>query len=139
MIRCSELNDKYVDLDKQKSKLNEALKQATEEVNENYQLKFGEKINLEILDGVEETANLKALKKEFTVEERKCRHEIEKAKTKMMETKQELIKCKKENTNLINKITAQGRRQLDLMKDLESANKEIFVKTLSLEIPHVFD
>ena len=54
----AEINYKKTELTRQRDELNQelnmlkdALKDATEELKENYQLKFGEEINLEILDG----------------------------------------------------------------------------------------
>jgi len=115
----AEINYKKTELTRQRDELNQelnmlkdALKDATEELKENYQLKFGEEINLEILDGLEETHKLKELKKEFAKEEKESIRKIEEAKKQMNSTKQKLLELKRENTNIINKITGLGNQQM---------------------------
>jgi len=84
------LNQERDDLNKELQMLKDALKDSTEELKENYQLKFGEEINLEILDGLEPTHKLKELKKEFHKEEKETIRKIEEAKKQMNATKQRL-------------------------------------------------
>ena len=51
MYKKTELTRQRDELNQELNMLKDALKDATEELKENYQLKFGEEINLEILDG----------------------------------------------------------------------------------------
>merc|ERR1711976_104375 len=122
----TELTRQRDELNQELNMLKDALKDATEELKENYQLKFGEEINLEILDGLEPTHKLKELKKEFAKEEKESIRKIEEAKKQMNSTKQKLLELKRENTNIINKITGLGNQQMSLNKTLDSTNKQIF-------------
>ena len=45
----------------------------------------------------------------------------------MIATKKHLLELKQENTDIITKITKLGNKQLELNKNLDSTNKNIFV------------
>lgn len=121
-----ELHRERDELNQELQMLKEAWIEADNELKENYQLKFGKVIQLEILDGMEATHKLKELRKEYAKEEKESIKKVEEAKKQMLNTKQKLLELKRENTNIINKITGLGNRQLSLTKTLDSTNKQIF-------------
>ena len=50
----------------------------------------------------------------------------------MLRTKKELLELKKKNTKIIEEITKLGNKQLNLNKNLDSTNKNIFVSLCRL-------
>lgn len=115
-------------LSREKEILAKAEREAKAGCDENYQLKFGEKIALEILDGLEPSAKLKELKKEFEKEEKISLRKIEEAKEQLKKTKKELLEYKEKNTWVIESLSTLGNQQLQLNKNLDSTNKNIIVR-----------
>jgi hypothetical protein len=114
-------------LEREKLILNRAHKEAMAECEEIYQLKFGHRIPQEILDGFEKTPKLEALEKEFKKEEKLTLKMDQEAKHQLKETKAELLRIKKQNTEIIKNITEKGNEQLQLDKDLDATNNNITV------------
>lgn len=123
--QTKELENERKGYDKEKGILIKAHKEALAECEEIYQLKFGERIPQEILDGLEPTQKLKNLQKEFEKEEKLSLRKIEEANRELKETKQELLEIKKKNTKIIKYITDKGNMQLQLNKNLDSTNNNI--------------
>lgn len=121
------MNDEKKKLDRERQVLNRAHKEAMAECEEIYQLKFGHRIPQEILDGFEKTPKLEALEKEFKKEEKLSIKKLEEANQQLKETKAELLKIKKQNTEIIKNITEKGNEQLQLDKDLDATNNNITV------------
>lgn len=114
-------------LERERQGLNKALKEAEAECEEIYQLKFGQKLKPEILDGLQPTPKLLALEKEFQKEEKLTVKKLEEANQSLKITKAELLEYRKQNTKIINQITKEGNKQLKLDKDLAAANNNITV------------
>lgn len=121
------MNDDKKKLDREKQILNRAHKEAMAECEEIYQLKFGHRIPQEILDGFEKTPKLEALEKEFKKEEKLSIKKIEESGQQLKETKAELLRIKKQNTEIIKNITEKGNEQLQLDKELDDTNTKITV------------
>ena len=116
-------------LNKELGILRSCRKKASENLKENFQLKFGEVIDLKILDTMKQTKRLKELKEELKETEKKSGKRIEEATAALENTKKELYDLKRKNTDIIKKITALGTTQLKLNKTLDSTNKHIFKNT----------
>jgi len=132
--RTEKLHNEYKLLEAKKKILNETEKEAKAECDENYQLKFGRTISLEILDGIkiansglEPTEKLKELQKEFIKEEKESIKSIDISRRNMLRTNKELLDLKKQNTEIIKNITSYGNLQLSLNKNFDSTNKNLFV------------
>jgi WD40 repeat protein len=119
------LHSKQNTLEREKAILDKAHKEALAECEEIYQLKFGERIPQEVLDGLEPTPKLKALQKEFEKEEKLSIRRIEEANQLLKATKKELLEIKQKNTQIIKFITDTGNEQLSLNKNLDSTNNNI--------------
>lgn len=116
-------------LNKELALLRNCRKKALENLKENFQLKFGEVIDLKILDAMKQTKRLKELKEELKETEKKSSKRIEEATATVENTKKELYELKRKNTEIIKKITALGNTQLKLNKTLDTTNKHIFKST----------
>lgn len=108
-----------------KKKLELIQKEVTAEREEIYQIKFGEIIPPEVLDGIEPTQKLESLQKEFKKEEKITIRKIEIANQELKQSKQDLLKIKEMNTQIIKTITDKGNKLLHLNKDLDSLNSNI--------------
>lgn len=113
-------------LDEELKVLKDSLKQSEEELNKNFKIKFGQKIDLEILDTLKETQKVKDLKKEYKFEEKFCEKKIKEAEDSLSNYNKTLMKLKRENTTIIQKLTNLGKTQLRLNKILDSTNKQVF-------------
>lgn len=123
------MNEEKRKLEREKQVLNRAHKEALAECEEIYQLKFGHRIPQEILDGFEKTPKLEALEKEFKKEEKLSIKKIEESGQQLKETKAELLRIKKQNTEIIKNITEKGNEQLQLDKNLDTTNSNITVNS----------
>lgn len=116
-------------LNKELALLRNCRKKAQDNLKENFQLKFGEVIDLKILDAMKQTRRLKELKEDLKETEKKSGKRIEEANLTIEQTKKELYEVKRKNTEIIKKITALGNTQLKLNKTLDTTNKHIFKST----------
>jgi len=94
-------------------------------------LKFGDVIDFSVLDSLVPTKEVLSKREDFKKEEREAEKRVEEAKNKFLLTKKRLFEEKKENTRILNKITALGDRQMKLNKNLDSTNKQIFVRFIN--------
>ncbi len=60
-------------------------------------------------------------------EEREAEKKVEESQHRYLLAKKRLFEEKKENTRILNKITALGQKKMDLDKNLDSNDKAIFV------------
>jgi hypothetical protein len=90
-------------------------------------LKFGDLIDLKILDALEPTKQVLEMRQKFKHEERESIKKVENSMNSLMGTKKRLLEAKRENTKIINKIQQLGKQQMDLNKQLDSTNKNLFV------------
>ena len=122
----NQLNNSKKWLGKELLILKHSLKKSNEELEKNFQLKFGETIDLSIIDSLKESPRLKELKKEYKTEEKTASLKIKRAKESLCLSKKELMELKSKNTDIIKKLTGLGKIQLKLNKILDSTNKQIF-------------
>lgn len=101
-------------------------KQAKEELDENFKLKFGEYVNLDILNSLKETKKLKEMKREYKEVDNSSTKRIEDAKNSLAKTQEELVELKRKNTEILKRITLLGNAQIRLNKTLDNTNKQIF-------------
>jgi len=121
-------------LTKEKRKLTRGINEKNKECDEarkryqeEHMLKFGDVIDFSVLDSLVPTKEVLGKREDFKKEEREAEKRVEEAKNKYLLTKKRLFEEKKENTRILNKITALGDRQMKLNKNLDSTNKQIFV------------
>ena len=117
-------------LAKETEKLNRDKTEKDKAYEEKHMLKFGDVIDLSILDSLVPTKQVLELREAFKKEEKETEKTIEEAKNKYLNYKKRLLEEKKENTKILNKITALGQTQMKLNKNLDSTNKQIFVRFL---------
>lgn len=67
-------------------------------------LKFGDLIDLKILDALEPTKQVLEMRQKFKHEERESIKKVEFAMQSLMSTKKRLLDAKRENTKIINRI-----------------------------------
>jgi predicted RNA-binding protein with RPS1 domain len=67
-------------------------------------LKFGDIIDLKILDALEPTKQVLEMRQKFKHEERESIKKVENSMQSLMMTKKRLLEAKRENTKIINKI-----------------------------------
>lgn len=89
-------------------------------------LKFGDVIDLKILDALEPTKAVLDQREKFKEEEKASILRVEKAKQQLQERKNVLLQAKKENTSIISSITKLGSDLMKLSKKLDSTNKQLF-------------
>ena len=106
--------------------LEDGLRRSHDELEKNFQLKFGERIDLSILDTLKETTKMKDLRREYKSEERAAAEQIRVAQESLAQCKREMMKLKRKNTEIIQRLTNLGKIQLKLNKILDSTNKQIF-------------
>lgn len=135
---CDDIESEKVQLSYSREALNKELvilkncrKKAKEQLKENFQLKFGDVIDLKILDSMKQSKRLKELKAEYKELNIKSVKQIEETEENITKTKKDLYELKKKNTEIIKKITNLGTTQLKLNKTLDSTNKHIFKNTES--------
>lgn len=84
-----------------------------EELNKKYEekhiLKFGDLIDLKVLDALQPTKQVLETREKFKEEERQAILRVEKAKQSLMVKKQELLEAKRKNTQIIERITDLGK------------------------------
>ena len=95
-------------------------------------LKFGDVIDFSVLDSLVPTKEVVQKRGDFAKEEKEAEKRVEEAKNRFLQTKKRLFEEKKENTKILNKITALGERQMKLDKNLDSTNKQIFVDYINI-------
>ncbi len=123
----SKLEETKKNLEREKGILIKAHKEALAECEEIYQLKFGERIPQEILDGLEPTQKLKSLQREFEKEEKLSVRKLKEAEEQLKTTMKTLLEAREKNTAIINYITKKGNEQLKLNKVLDSTINNITV------------
>ena len=101
------------------------------EYEEKQLLKFGDIIDLKILEALEPTRDLLDTRARYKMEEKEASRRIEQVKQSLQERKKQLLNAKKQNTRIISEITELGEKQMQLNKKLDSTNKQLFV-TISL-------
>jgi hypothetical protein len=67
-------------------------------------LKFGDLIDLKILDALEPTKQVLEMRQKFKHEERESIKKVEASMQSLMNTKKKLLDAKRENTKIINRI-----------------------------------
>jgi len=73
-------------------------------------LKFGDIIDLKILDALEPTKQVIDMRDAFKQEEKEAVKKIEAAKRNLQVQKNHLLETKKDNTKIINNITKLGKQ-----------------------------
>ncbi len=91
-------------LDKQIREKNETIHDLTAKYNEKHMLKFGDLIDLKILDALEPTKQVLEMRQKFKHEERESIKKVEASMQSLMNTKKKLLDAKRENTKIINRI-----------------------------------
>lgn len=138
--RISELVTEQQQIQKQKDILDRKKKYLEKQINlkeqkftelnkkyeEKHILKFGDIIDLKVLDALQPTKQVLEMREKFKLEEKDAIKRIEKAKLDLLDKKKELLKAKKQNTNIIKDITELGEKQMNLNKKLDSTNKQLF-------------
>lgn len=94
-----------------------------EELDENFKLKFGEVVDLNILESLKETQKLKDLKKEYKETETACKKWIDDSNISLIKSRNKLFEYKKKNTEIIKHITELGNNQIKLNWTLDNTNK----------------
>jgi len=98
-----------------------------EDLNKKYEekhmLKFGDIIDLKVLDAMEPSKPVLDMRERFKQVERESIKKIEQAKLLLQQQKQRLLDAKRENTRIITSITKLGEDQMKLNKKLDSTNK----------------
>ncbi|CAD8122108.1 unnamed protein product [Paramecium sonneborni] len=101
-----------------------------EDLNKKYEekhmLKFGDIIDLKILDALEPTKAVLDMRSQFNQEEKEAQRKVSRAKEELSKVKQQLLEVKRENTKIFTNITKLGKQQMDLSKKLTSGNKQLF-------------
>jgi len=113
-------------LTKEIDKLNKDKTEKNKAYEEKHMLKFGDVIDLSILDALVPTKQVLELRDTHKKEEKECEDVIDSAKQRYLNAKKRLLEEKKENTKILNKITALGQTQMKLSKNLDSAGAQIF-------------
>jgi len=120
-------------LSKEKKKLDREIKEknkdcdeARKRYQEEHMLKFGDVIDFSVLDSLVPTKEVLQKREDFKKEEREAEKRVEEAQHKYLLAKKRLFEEKKENTRILNKITALGQKKMDLDKNLDSNDKAIF-------------
>jgi len=111
-------------------------KQGKDELDENFKLKFGQYVNLEILISLKETKRLKELKREYREVDKAANKRIDDARVSLSKTQEELVDLKRKNTDILKRITWLGNAQIKLNKTLDNTNKQIFKDEKDLEGEH---
>lgn len=101
-------------------------KKSKEELDENFKLKFGEVVDLDILETLKETQRVKDLKKEFKETEAACKKRIEDSNAALLKARDQLLEYKRKNTEILKRITTLGNNQIKLNRTLDNTNKQIF-------------
>ena len=89
-------------------------------------LKFGRRINLDLLSHAEPTAQVEELKEKFVKTEKKSQKRIEEAKAELYATQQFLNQVMEKNTKLIERRTELFDEIVKSNKKLDLGNQEIF-------------
>ncbi|EAS07768.2 WD repeat protein (macronuclear) [Tetrahymena thermophila SB210] len=108
------------------NKKNALIDELSKKYNEKHMLKFGDIIDLKILDALEPTKQVLEMREKFKEEEKTSILRVEKAKQMLQEKKNVLLQAKKENTSIITSITKLGQDLMKLSKKLDSTNKQLF-------------
>ena len=102
--------------------------EADKAYEEEHMLRFGDVMNLEVLDSLVPTKEVLAAREAFKKEEKEAEKRVEEAKAKFLAVKKKLLEEKKENTRILKKITSLGETQMRLNKNLDSTNQNLFVR-----------
>jgi len=111
---------------KEIDKLNKDKTEKDKAYEEKHMLKFGDVIDLSILDSLVPTKQVLELREKFKQQEKEAERVIEEAKQRYLASKKRLLEERKANTKYLNQITALGQTQMKLNKNLDSTNKQIF-------------
>jgi len=103
------LKKKKNTLDKQIRENNEIITDLNSKYKEKHMLKFGDLIDLKILDALEPTKQVLEMRQKFKHEERESIKKVEGAMQSLMNTKKKLLDAKRENTKIINRIQQLGK------------------------------
>mmetsp|Transcript_16251 Transcript_16251/g.13879 ORF Transcript_16251/g.13879 Transcript_16251/m.13879 type:complete len:223 (+) Transcript_16251:1276-1944(+) len=139
-LRRGELEEETKEIKNKKSRAEAAKKQLNKVVDrlkkekndadkaheEEHMLRFGDVMNLEVLDSLVPTQEVLRKREEFKKEERECEKKVEESRLKFLAAKKTLLEEKKENTRILRKITKLGEEQMRLNKNLDSTNKGLF-------------
>lgn len=90
-------------------------------------LRFGNLVDLDSLEVQGPSQIVIDLTNKYNREEKRCIKNVEDADGEFERTQRELTSQVQKNTNLLNLIRQLGERQIYLNKELDSANKQIFV------------
>jgi hypothetical protein len=102
--------------------------EADKAYEEEHMLRFGDVMNLEVLDSLVPTKEVLAAREAFKKEEKEAEKRVEEAKAKFLAVKKKLLEEKKENTRILKKITSLGETQMRLNKNLDSTNQNLLVR-----------
>lgn len=89
-------------------------------------LKFGDIIDLKILDALEPTKQVLEMRDRYKLEEKEATKRVEAMRHQLQLKKKEMLAKKRENTRIITEITELGEKQMELNKNLDSTNKQLF-------------
>jgi len=117
------VNRQHDGLKREKNKLSKEIEKLSKDkaeknkaYEEKHMLKFGDVIDLSILDALVPTKQVLELRESHKKEEKECEAIIDAAKSRYLHAKKKLLDEKKENTKILNKITALGQTQMKLSK-----------------------
>ncbi len=102
--------------------------EADKAYEEEHMLRFGDVMNLEVLDSLVPTKEVLASRETFKKEEKEAEKRVEESKQKFLAVKKKLLEEKKENTRILKKITSLGETQMRLNKNLDSTNQNLLVR-----------
>jgi len=132
---CIEVSNRHkADRRKHKAniKTNEEIQEEKERLTKEFidmqLLKFGKKINLDLLDASTPTLTVEELQKKYNDLEKRSIRQIEDCEDELRATKEQLKGAIKRNTILLNGIITLGKAQREHNKTLDSTNKQIFVQ-----------
>lgn len=114
-------------LDREIKEKNKDCDEARKRYQEEHMLKFGDVIDFSVLDSLVPTKEVLQKREDFKKEEREAEKRVEESQHRYLLAKKRLFEEKKENTRILNKITALGQKKMDLDKNLDSNDKAIFV------------
>ena len=89
-------------------------------------LRFGNIVDLDSLEVSGPSQVVLDLQNKFTKMEHRCNMKKEEAEADLAGTQRDLTGAISLNTNLLNLIKDQGSKQIDLNKQLDSTNKQLF-------------
>lgn len=89
-------------------------------------LKFGDIIDLKILDALEPTRQVLDMRDRYKLEEKEATKRVEAMRHQLQLKKKEMLAKKRENTRIITEITELGEKHMELDKNLDSTNKQLF-------------